>query len=71
MANARKLTVFYDGACPLCEREISFYRCRKGAEGIAWVDVSRSSEDEVTPGLSKNQALARFHIMDADGILVS
>ena len=71
MANTEKLTVFYDGACPLCDREISFYRRRKGAGGVSWVDVSRSPEEEVAPGLSKERALARFHVRNADGTIVS
>ena len=71
MAKAEKLTVFYDGACPLCDREISFYRGRRGSEDLSWVDVSVTSDADVAPGLSKNQALARFHVMQADGTLVS
>ncbi len=30
--------VFFDGACPLCAREIEFYQKQEGASGIAWVD---------------------------------
>jgi predicted DCC family thiol-disulfide oxidoreductase YuxK len=71
MAKAEKLTVFYDGACPLCEREISFYRCRQGADEVSWVDVSGTSSDEVAPGLSRDQALARFHVRHPDGTLAS
>ena len=71
MANTEKLTVFYDGACPLCDREIAFYRGRRGSEDVSWVDVSVTSVADVAPGLSKNQALARFHVMQADGTLVS
>ncbi len=71
MANAEKLTVFYDGACPLCRREIAFYQRRSGAEALDWVDVSGCSDDEVAPGLSKPTALARFHVRAADGKLES
>ncbi len=71
MTTTEKLTVFYDGACPLCEREIAFYKRRRGAEGVSWVDVSRSRGDQVAPGLSKERALARFHVLDAEGRLVS
>lgn len=35
-----KLTVYYDGACPLCRREIEFYRRRRGADAIEWVDAA-------------------------------
>ena len=71
MPNTAKLTVFYDGACPVCEREISFYRRRRGAERISWIDVSRARGTEIAPGLSREQALARFHVRDAEGRLVS
>lgn len=65
------VTVFYDGACPLCMREIGFYRKRKNAEAIDWVDVSRCQGDTVATGLSKSDALARFHVIGADGTLMS
>ncbi len=71
MAQTENLTVFYDGACPLCRREIGFYKNRKGAEAISWIDVSRAARDEVAPGLTKTQAMARFHVMKPGGALVS
>ncbi len=64
-------TVFYDGACPLCRREIAFYRRRAGAERIRWVDVSACAADELAPGLSRADAEARFHILDDQARLVS
>ena len=68
----QKPTVFYDGACPLCRREIAFYQKRAGAERIDWIDVSEAQgEVEVAPGLSKCDALARFHVRDEAGRLIS
>lgn len=67
----RKLTVFFDGACPLCDREISYYRQRPGAEQVCWLDVSAVSEEEIPAGLTRNEALARFHVLDQEGRLVS
>lgn len=29
-------TVFYDGSCPLCSREIAHYRRLRGAESLKW-----------------------------------
>lgn len=69
MSNAR-FTVYFDGACPLCRREISFYRKRRGAERIDWVDVSQNPERTGTD-LSCAAALARFHIRDGEGTLKS
>lgn len=72
MPSGKKLTVFYDGACPLCDREISFFKRRRGAEYVAWVDLSGGGPQEmIAPGLSKRAALARFHVRRADGRLVS
>ncbi len=70
-AAAAKVTVFYDGACPLCSAEIGYYRRRRGAENVAWVDVSGCPTDTVTPDLSRQQALQRFHVRDSQGQLVS
>ena len=66
-----KLQVFYDGGCPLCSREIAFYRRQQGAEQIAWSDVSGTSEGEMVPGLSQDEALSRFHVAKPDGSLIS
>ena len=63
--------MFYDGGCPLCAREIAFYRRRAGAEAISWIDIHRLDDEEVVPGLTKAQALARFHVATPDGQIVS
>ncbi|HKK34840.1 MAG TPA: DUF393 domain-containing protein [Paracoccaceae bacterium] len=61
--------VFYDGACPLCRREISTYRRLEGMDRIDWRDVSAAGFD--APDLERDAALARFHARRADGALVS
>jgi predicted DCC family thiol-disulfide oxidoreductase YuxK len=80
-ADPDRLTVYFDGGCPLCTREIDFYRKRAGAEAVSWVDVSGLdvsgvdvSETEgqtVAPGLTREAAMARFHVRRGDGRLVS
>ncbi len=65
------LTVFYDGDCPLCRREIEIYRRRQGAERIEWRDLSTSPDREAAPGLSRHDALTRLYVMTADGRVVS
>jgi predicted DCC family thiol-disulfide oxidoreductase YuxK len=62
-----QLTVFYDGDCPVCSREVAFYQGKAGAEGLCWVDVARAAPE----GLDRAAALARIHARLPDGTLVS
>jgi len=64
------LTVYYDGACPVCSREIAVYRRQAGAERCVWVDASSCPESALGNGLSRDMALARFHVRRADGVLI-
>lgn len=60
------LTVLYDGACPLCRREISLYRRLQAATAVHYCDVSRPG-GPLPPGRSRRELLARFHVLCADG----
>ena len=64
------LTVYYDGACPVCWREIAVYRRQVGDEQCVWIDASICAESALGKGLSRDSALARFHVRRADGVLV-
>lgn len=65
------LTVFYDGACPLCSAEISVYRKSAGADALSFVDVSTPGGSCDFPNADRTAALARFHVLSADGKLSS
>lgn len=69
-ADAAALTVYYDGACPLCTREIGLYRRQRGAESVRWVDASACDPEALGTGLERSSALARLHARRADGTLV-
>lgn len=64
---SKVLTVFYDGGCPICAREVGMYQSLKGAEFIKWVNLSALPDGEVAPGVIKKNALARFHAVDYKG----
>jgi predicted DCC family thiol-disulfide oxidoreductase YuxK len=64
-------TVYFDGQCPLCTREIQFYRRQRGAENINWVDVAKVGLLGLPSGLTQKDALARFHIVNVNGQLIS
>lgn len=62
------VTVYYDGACPVCRREIGFYQKRTGG-AVSYCDVA--AEVCPAPDLTREDALRRFHVRLADGELVS
>jgi predicted DCC family thiol-disulfide oxidoreductase YuxK len=64
-------TVYYDGVCPLCSREIAHYRKAAGAERLDFVDAATCEPGELGAGLTRDAALARMHVRLADGSLVS
>lgn len=70
-ASTSSLTVYYDGGCPLCRREIAAYRKLEGADNVAWLDVSGSCDLEVDPGLTRDAAMNKFHVRCANGTLKS
>lgn len=65
-----KPTVYFDGACPVCRREIAVYQRGAGAEAVCWVDASACPPDALGQDLPRDQALARLHLRQADGRLV-
>ena len=64
------LTVLFDGACPLCRREIAVYQGLAASQPLVFVDVCSAAAD-LPPGTDRAALLARFHVRRADGSLVS
>lgn len=65
-------TVFFDGACPLCRREIALYQGAAPASPVEWVDVSRFGEGAARDtGQSCGALMARFHVRTPDGVVRS
>lgn len=67
---SERCTVYYDGACPLCSREIAIYQKWNGGEQMNWVDASRCAPEQLGENLTREQALARLHCRDEAGKLV-
>jgi predicted DCC family thiol-disulfide oxidoreductase YuxK len=64
------LAVLYDGACPLCRREIGLYRRLRPNTPVCYADVSDPALP-LPPGTTREQLLARFHVRSRDGELLS
>lgn len=70
---AAALTVLYDGACPLCRREIAVYRDLQPLQSgspVCFVDISNAAVS-LPVGTTREQLLARFHVQGPDGQLLS
>jgi predicted DCC family thiol-disulfide oxidoreductase YuxK len=74
---APPLTVLYDGACPLCRREIGIYRGLQPLRPdspVCFADVSDAAfplPSALPLGTTREQLLARFHVRGRDGELLS
>ncbi|WP_026350067.1 thiol-disulfide oxidoreductase DCC family protein [Bordetella sp. FB-8] len=66
-----KPTLYYDGGCPVCSREVAMYRGQPGAQDVCWVDVSRCGAADLGPDLTRDAAMARLYLRQPDGRLVS
>ena len=63
-----KLTVLFDGGCPLCRREVSFLRSRDNLNSILFVDIdSLDYNPELYGGISYREAMGRIHAITASG----
>jgi predicted DCC family thiol-disulfide oxidoreductase YuxK len=70
VSNLQKLTLFYDGACPLCQAEILFLSRRNQQGLLDFVDVNSEKYDAAKLGISCEQALAAMYGQYADGTLI-
>lgn len=63
------LTLYFDGSCPLCQREMNFLVARDHRCRLRLIDVSRCDFANDT-GLPKARLMARMHARRGDGALV-
>jgi predicted DCC family thiol-disulfide oxidoreductase YuxK len=70
VACGERMTVYYDGSCPLCTAEIGHYRKLDKGGAVAFADVS-SPAAQPGPDLARADAMARFHVRMEDGRLLS
>ena len=62
-----KLRVYFDGSCRLCRAEIDHYSRQEGADALLFYDISESVPEDLT----REHAMARFHVRNIDETLVS
>ena len=66
-----KLTVLYDGGCPLCRREVDYLSRQDKANNLQFVDIDRSEYNpEEYQGITYEQAMATIHAIQNDGTII-
>lgn len=66
-AHAPSVKVWYDGACPLCRREIAIMRRLDRSGAIHFVDVAGGADPSCP--IDQRQLLARFHAEENGQVL--
>ena len=66
------LTLLFDGACPLCRREVEALRARDQGQGrLGFVDIDAPDYDPAAHGgISYREAMGRIHAIAADGRVI-
>lgn len=64
-----KLTVFYDGACPVCVRDRRWYEKLEGKteDSVEWLDITGRDDELRQQGVNPDKALRELHVKDAQG----
>lgn len=67
----KDVEVFFDGACPLCLREINLLRRRDKLKRIEFTDLSAAEFNPAPLGLTMEELLAAIHGRLPDGTIIS
>ena len=70
-SSAVQLTLLFDGACPLCMREVRFLKVRDLNKRIAFVDIDAQEYAAADHGgITYREAMGRIHALRADGTVL-
>jgi len=62
-----KPIMFYDGACPLCRREVAHYRPFDWDRRVDWVDIAEDPDSLRSHHIDYHEAMERLHAIDEEG----
>ncbi len=67
-----QIKLLYDGACPLCVREVNFLRKRDAGRGlVAFVDIAQDDYSaEANGGVDFETAMGRIHAVLPNGTVI-
>ena len=60
--------VFYDGNCPICNREIELYKKLNKNKSVKWYNIYSDNKALKIINKSREECLKAFHVIDGDKI---
>ncbi|WP_051710336.1 thiol-disulfide oxidoreductase DCC family protein [Andreprevotia chitinilytica] len=63
------LTVYHDGSCPICNREIAVMKRLNRKQHVMFVDISATGFDPAPTGKTLAELNAKLHVYGDDGQL--
>ena len=67
----RRVTVYYDGACPSCIDDRCWYEKHAGKEAVQWCDISGQDKMLKQKGIDPYEAMTILHIETANGKIIN
>ncbi len=61
------ITLFYDGLCPLCRKEVDWLATHRHRDRVVLVDIRAEGFDAAPLGTTFSEMMGRLHARDADG----
>ena len=58
------ITVFYDGKCSLCSKEINYYKTIANPKKFIWLDVANNPNYLKSIDVNLSDALMQLHVLD-------
>ena len=60
--------VFYDGNCPICNKEIELYKKLNKNKSVKWYNIYTDNKALKIINKSREECLKAFHVIDGDKI---
>lgn len=70
MSTHTKLTLFYDGFCPICQREIAWLQSRNHHNALMFQEIHAEDFDPSSLGVSLEDLMAEIHGVTEEGLLI-
>ena len=61
------ITVYFDGKCGLCSKEIRYYQRIAPAKIFVWADIATNPAPLAAHNIEQADALRRLHVLDDSG----